>query len=93
VKNAKARRLHHTDSITSAWQPRRRSIGSCASIRSPTSPTIGLINERADDADRQRKGAGEDFKEFLAYIKKNKDKVSYANAASARRRIFAGCCS
>jgi len=35
-----------------------------------------------------------DFKEFLAYIKKNKDKVSYANAGiGAAVASLPGCCS
>jgi hypothetical protein len=31
--------------------------------------------------------------EFLAYIKANKDKVTYANAGISAPRICAACCS
>src|SRR5229473_1804695 len=41
---------------------------------------IGLINDVPMTLIANDKVPAKDFKEFLAYIKKNKDKVSYANA-------------
>jgi len=41
---------------------------------------IGLINDVPMTLIANEKVPAKDFKEFLAYIKKNKDKVSYANA-------------
>jgi len=41
VKNAKPDGYTITDPSRRHGKPRRRSIGSCASIRSPTSPTSG----------------------------------------------------
>src|SRR5438445_5609930 len=41
---------------------------------------IGLINDVPMTLIANEKVPAKDFKEFLAYVKKNKDKVSYANA-------------
>ena len=41
---------------------------------------IGLINDVPMTLIAKQKVRAKDFKEFLAYIKKNKDQVSYANA-------------